>query len=72
MVVVNTNIASLRSSEAMRNAADQMGDAMQRLSTWSASTQQQMMLQGRLLHPKWTPRQEVWPLPFGMQMMRFL
>ena len=33
MVVVNTNIASLRSSEAMRNAADQMGDAMQRLST---------------------------------------
>ena len=33
MVVVNTNIASLRSSEAMRQAESSMGDAMQRLST---------------------------------------
>ena len=33
MVVVNTNIAALRSGEAMRQAESAMGDAMERLST---------------------------------------
>ena len=33
MVVVSTNISALRSSEAMRQAENQMGDAMERLST---------------------------------------
>ena len=33
MVVVSTNISALRSAEAMRQAENQMGDAMERLST---------------------------------------
>ena len=33
MVVVNTNISALRSSEAMRQAETAMGEAMERLST---------------------------------------
>ena len=32
MVVVSTNISALRSAEAMRQAENQMGDAMERLS----------------------------------------
>ena len=35
MVVVNTNISALRSSEAMRQTESAMGDAMERLSTGS-------------------------------------
>ena len=35
MVVVNTNISALRSSEAMRQTENAMGDAMERLSTGS-------------------------------------
>ena len=35
MVVINTNISALRSSEAMRQTENEMGDAMERLSTGS-------------------------------------
>ena len=71
MVVVSTNISALRSGEAMRQAESQMGDAMERLSTGFASTQQQMTLRVQQLHQKWKPRQEVLVLLFVMQMMQF-
>ena len=55
----------------MRQAENQMGDAMERLSTGFASTQQQMMLLVQQLHQKWKHRLEVLVLLFVMQMMQF-